>query len=75
MRVLKFPGDSLLLGESRYRLKRIGRDEWLDARAIVTDDAEQAADFYSATEAVLWLTAHVEKPEVWHFEEFFTVGC
>ena len=75
LRPARFPGDSLMLGESRYRLKRVGREEWLDDHANPTDDVEQATDFASATESVMWAQRMVEEPWLYHFEEFFTVGC
>lgn len=75
MRINRFPGDSLLLGDSRYRLRRIGRDEWLNDRGEITTDAEATTDFGSATEAAWWLIHHVEQPQLWHSEEFFTIAA
>lgn len=75
MRVLRFPGDPAGLGESRYRLRRIGRAEWLDDRADPTDEERLAADFASATEAAMFLVTYVDRPDLWIWEEFFTVGC
>lgn len=75
MRILRFPGDSLLLGDSRYRLRRIGRDEWLNDRAEPTEDAEQATDFPAATDAAFFLIAHVEEPQLYCWEEFFTIAA
>ncbi len=75
MRILRFPGDSLLLGDSRYRLKRVGRDEWLDDHGTPTDDPEKATDFHSPTDASFWLITHIEEPKLYHFEEFFTIAC
>lgn len=71
MRILKFPGDTLVLSESRYRLKRIGREEWLDDHANPTEDPERATDFASATDAAFFLLGHVEEPQLYHWEEIF----
>ncbi len=74
MRILRFPGDTLAVGDARYRLKRVGREEWLDDQANPTDAVERAADFASATEATLWLIQYVEEPQLYHWEEIFTVA-
>lgn len=73
MKFLKFPGDSFMLGDTRYRLKRVGRDEWLAFDATPTEDPECAADFPMATDAALFLLECVDEPELWFWEPFFTV--
>lgn len=54
--------------DERYRLRRLGRDEWLDDTADPTDDATRAAVFASATEACIFCLTHVDQPHLWIFE-------
>lgn len=72
--VAKWPGDVLVIGESRYRLKRVGRSEWVDDHGTPTDDAELAATFGSAIEAVMWGERHLEEPKLYVFEELWTAA-
>jgi hypothetical protein len=65
---LRFPSDAWMDGDARYRLRRRGRDEWLDDRAGLTDDPAHATDFATATEAALWLLDHVDEPGLWGWE-------
>lgn len=52
----------------QYRLRRTGRDEWLDPCANPTDEAREAETFPSATEACLFALTHVEQPALYEWE-------
>ena len=75
MTMLKFPGDSYMLGASRFRIRRIGRDEWLNDQARPTEDVEEATMFATATEAALFMVEHLDEARLWHWEEFFTIAA
>ena len=67
-----FPGDLAVI-EVRVRLRRTGRDEWLDDTATPTDDEAKAASFPDAVQAILFAQHHVDEPKLWHHEQFVEI--
>lgn len=65
-----FPGDTLVLGSS-FWIRRIGRDEWLDDNAGLTDDASKAAEFASREDAQAFLRTLVDEWWLWVAEQCF----
>jgi hypothetical protein len=65
-----FPGDALVLGSS-FWIRRIGRDEWLDDDAQLTDDPSRSAEFESREIAETILRLWVEEPKLWVVEQCF----
>lgn len=65
-----FPGDALVVG-SKFWLRRIGRDEWLDDNAEPTEDASKSADFDTREEADALLRSCVDEPKLWVAEQCF----
>jgi hypothetical protein len=53
---------------TQYRLRRIGRDEYLDASANPTDVPAEAQLFPAATAAVLFAMEHLDEPRLWRWE-------
>ena len=53
---------------TQYRLRRIGRDEFLDANANPTDAPAEAQLFPAATAAVLFALELLDEPGLWRWE-------
>ncbi len=66
--------DGLASIDVRVRLRRTGREEWLDNHANPTEDSEQAASFVDAIAAILFAQSHVDEPKLWHWEHFVVIS-
>lgn len=75
MRILgpTFPSDRAMC-EVAFRVRRIGRDEWLDDHANPTEDPEAATLFGRATDAALFTLEHVDEPRLWTWEPVAVVA-
>lgn len=72
---LLFPGDTYGIGVTRYRLRRTGRQEWLDTHANPTDDESKAASFMGPIDAVIFATHYTDEPQLWHFEPYAVIDA
>ena len=56
--------------ETRYRIKRHGRDEWLDRDGLPTTDATAAESFSVRTDAIIFFFGATEYLSLWGIEEY-----
>ena len=56
--------------ETRYRIKRHGRDEWLDRDGLPTTDATAAESFSVRTDAIIFFFGATEYLSLWYVEAY-----
>ncbi len=73
MSTIVFPSDRVV-GDTRVRLARIGRREWINERGEPTEHIAEAAVFFGAFEAAMWLNQYTESPSLWTWEEYVEIA-
>ncbi len=54
--------------DAKYRIRRRGRDEFLNDRAEVTANEAEAATFRYAMDAALFMIEYLEDATLWYWE-------